>query len=300
MRFSSKLPAKVSIGILALLTAAFASAEMTQALSSDTPSPILKFNIVGSDSGINWTSADIALTLDRVSGDFSLASPFAFSAARKVTVDGVELPAFVVKVDPTDSQGNRVFDRATGGNVDPFMTYSYSVSNNTSGALAVSAYFTSAIIPAVNGQANTVSARASGILVDATGNGAALTYSPSTTSFQSFALSSLVNAPQGDASFVNAGVDVGAQASIAAGTPGSVAFINTVDSGVITGPLGVWNTMQMYTHFTLSGSGDIALVTGYGEINPVPEPSDLAFMLSGLVVTASMMARRRKASADRG
>ncbi len=270
---------------------------MPASLPSDSPSPVLKFNIVGSDSGINWTSADIGFSLDRNSGDFSLASPYAYSAGRKVTVDGVELPAFVVKVDPTDSQGNRVFDRATGGNVDPFMSYAYSITNNTSGTLAVSAYFTSPIIPSVNGQANNVSARASGILVDATGNGGSLTYSPGTASFQSFALSSLVNAPQGDASFVNAGVDVGAVQSIAAGAPGSVAFINTVQSGITTGPQGVWNTMQMYAHFTLSGSGDIALVTGYGEIIPIPEPSDLAFMLSGLVVTASMMSRRRRASA---
>ncbi len=299
MKLSSKLAAKVSIGVLASLISALASAEMTAALPSDTPSPILKFTIVGTDSGINWASADIGLSLDRSSGDFSLASPYAFSAGRRVTVDGVELPAFVVKVDPTDSQGNRVFDRVTGGNVDPFMSYAYSITNNTSGALAVSAYFTSPIIPAVNGQANTVSARASGILVDATGNGASLTYSPGTASFQSFALSSMVNAPQGDASFVNAGVDVGDQKSIAAGAPGSMAFINTVESGVVTGPQGVWNTMQMYAHFTLSGSGDIALVTGYGEIIPVPEPSDLAFMLSGLVVTASMMTRRRRASANR-
>ncbi len=294
------LAARSAVGVLTSWVSAQASAELAGVLPSDTPSPILKFNIVGTESGINWTSADIGFTLDRNSGDFSLASPFSYSANRRVTVDGVELPAFVVKVDPTDSQGNRVFERATGGNVDPFMSYAYSIANNTSGALAVSAYFTSPIIPGINGQANTVSARASGILVDATGNGASLTYSPGTSSFQSFALSSLVNAPQGDASFVNAGVNVGAQASIAAGTPGSVAFINTVESGVTAGPLGVWNTMQMYAHFTLSGNGDIALVTGYGEIIPVPEPSDLAFMLSGLVVTASMMARRRKASVDRG
>jgi hypothetical protein len=300
MRLSFNLAAKIAVGVLASGVSFFASAEITAALPSDTPSPILKFNIVGTESGINWTSADIGFTLDRNSGDFSLASPFSYSANRRVTVDGVELPAFVVKVDPTDSQGNRVFERATGGNVDPFMSYAYSIANNTSGALAVSAYFTSPIIPGINGQANTVSARASGILVDATGNGASLTYSPGTTSFQSFALSSLVNAPQGDASFVNAGVNVGAVQSIATGAPGSVAFINTVESGVTAGPLGVWNTMQMYAHFTLSGSGDIALVTGYGEIIPVPEPSDLAFMLSGLVVTASMMARRRKASTDRG
>jgi hypothetical protein len=291
------LAARIAVGVLTSWVSAQASAEMAGALPSDTPSPILKFNIVGTDSGINWTSADIGFSLDRSSGAFSLVSPYAYSAGRKVTVDGVELPAFVVKVDPTDSQGNPVFDRSTGGNVDPFMSYAYSISNNTSGALAVSAYFTSPIIPAVNGQANTVSARASGILVDATGNGASLTYSPGATSFQSFALSSLVNAPQGDASFVNAGVDTGAVQAIAAGSPGSVAFINTVESGVTAGPQGVWNTMQMYAHFTLSGSGDIALVTGYGEIIPIPEPSDLAFMLSGLVVTASMMTRRRRASA---
>jgi hypothetical protein len=46
--------------------------------------------------------------------------------------------------------------------------------------------------------------------------------------------------------------------------------------------------------FSLSGGGDIAVLTGFAQIVPVPEPSSLALLGIGAAALALVARRRRK------
>ena len=91
----------------------------------------------------------------------------------------------------------------------------------------------------------------------------------------------------GGLTFVNAGVDVGLAASYS-GTGGQVyGTFNSTKAGA-----GNYNYWMLATQFTLTPGKDVASLAGYVEISPVPEPKQLAMLLSGLGLVG-WVARRR-------
>lgn len=95
----------------------------------------------------------------------------------------------------------------------------------------------------------------------------------------------------------NMGIDVGPGLSAAPGTPGALHTYGAYSVGTIAGPgPGPWTWMEVTSEFQLSGNGDIAVLTGFSNIEetsaPVPEPASFVLMGGGLFAVA--MARWRK------
>ena len=174
----------------------------------------------------------------------------------------------------------------TGGNLDPFLTYGYAVVNNTNFTQTYSATYTSPILPGVT-LPNFVRATISGGLVDGNGNGVTLGHAPRASTTQTFALSD-----DGGLTFVNAGVDVGSPET-EIGAQGAFLY-GLYGTPTVAGPLGNWTHMRLETRFALTGGGDVAAIGGYAESLPIPEPSEIAFMLSGLALVGVIARRRRE------
>lgn len=194
----------------------------------------------------------------------------------------------------------------TDGNLDPFVNYSFQATN-ISGAPVT--FQTSASAPILGGVAgpNQVRASIAYALTDPTGNGATLTPLPAVgqdsnngPETQIFRLSNSASPTVpgvNNASWVNAGVDVG-QSYTKTGFP--TGFYSDAD-GFIAGPVATgsttWNWLQTRTRFSLTGNGDSVGISGFAEIVPVPEPGEWAMMSVGLGLVGAVAARRSKQSA---
>jgi hypothetical protein len=193
----------------------------------------------------------------------------------------------------------------TDGNFDPFVNYSFNATNIGGSAVTVQTTTSAPILGGVGGP-NLVRATVGYSIVDATGNGATLTPLPvvaqdgdGIAEAQIFRLSNSANATVpgvNNASWVNAGVDVGKQVTHTGAFPAGT-FVDA--AGFLAGPTApgvtTWNWMQTRTRFSLTGNGDSVGITGYAEILPVPEPGEWAMMIIGLAVVGLVVSRRRVA-----
>lgn len=294
------MPARMHVPV-SFAALALAASGAVFAGPSDGPvgTPTLVFQVTGvnpnNNNDCNWsnlqgaTPTPIQFSVNPDTGDFELSR--SYSLRSNASLAGTDTPLFSIAVTPRDTETGLL---STGGNLDPFMTYGYTVTNDTNTTLTYTATFVSPILPTVT-QPNTVRARMSGGLTDGTGDGVTLGLGPGDLDTRFFSLSSVPNALQTDP-FVNAGVNVGLAETEISGSGGDSFLYGVHRSPTIAGPLGTWNTMGLQTRFTLTGNGDVASVTGFAEILPIPEPSEIAFMIAGLGLVGSI-ARRRAGAA---
>lgn len=167
---------------------------------------------------------------------------------------------------------------SVSGHGDPDLSYAVSAVNNNTYTQTYTFAVGEAIFPTV-ASASVVHADIAGGLTTRDGN---VTIAPfgASTAIQQFQLSA-----DNGATFVNAGVDVGPQAS----ATGTVTYgTYAADASGPAGP--TWNYMQMVSKFTLSGKDSASLV-GYASITPVPEPEPYTMLLVGLGLMGFMVRR---------
>lgn len=169
-----------------------------------------------------------------------------------------------------------------GGNVDPFMTFSFKATNNGATPLTFTFSQGLSIVPPV-APATQVRATLGYALQDGTG-GLALTPVGATTS--AFELSS-----NNGVSFVPAGaaVQLGGPATVGPGLSDSVGFGSTT---FYAGPAGTFNYMRVVEQFTLTGGNDVALIVGRVEVQAIPEPGTWAMIVAGLAAVVGVARRR--------
>jgi hypothetical protein len=168
-----------------------------------------------------------------------------------------------------------------GGTLNPDPSIAYGIAVTDFGAPSVFGFFFGVpIVP--TGSPNLVSGSLVGGLTDLTGDGVSLT--PTGLLVQTSDLS---------APLTTMGVDVGAPFVVGAGSPGAFYAYGPFSAGPTPGPgPGPWTFLSVSTGFGLSGGGDVAALTGFAEIVPVPEVSGGA--ITGGVALLAGLALRRK------
>jgi hypothetical protein len=182
------------------------------------------------------------------------------------------------------------FKISVTGTADYDPSIGYGVAVTDFGAPSIFGFFfASPILPV--GTPNTVRSSLAGALTDFTGDGVSLM--PTLADADGDTLLELqtsdVTAP-----LTNMGVDVGTGVSFPAGASGALYAVGPFAVGPQAGPgPGPWTGLQASLGFSLSGNGDIAVLTGFAEILPIPEPSALALagMLAGLFALRQRSAR---------
>ncbi|WP_205421357.1 PEP-CTERM sorting domain-containing protein [Dechloromonas sp. HYN0024] len=177
------------------------------------------------------------------------------------------------------------------GHGDPDLSYGFYAKNNTNSTQTYTLTIGESITPPTYGP-TTVYADIGASLTNPSGN---LTFAPVSGHIQQFMLSS-----DGGLSFVNAGVDVGGTFTTSTtGTSSYLAQSQPLSGPTPTNPATEWNFMQLVTRFTLSPNNDIASVSGFASINPVPEPSSYLMMFAGLCLLGGMTARNSGSGRNR-
>jgi hypothetical protein len=169
------------------------------------------------------------------------------------------------------------------GNVDPFLSYSFSAKNNTGTNQTYSFSYGESIAPSVSGNYSIYADIAGSLTHGAISPVAQLT--PTIGNIQTLKVST-----DGGTTFVNAGVDVGlAQTRTATGT--------TVFGPISQTAVGNLNSIdywQFDVGFTLTPGKDAAGLSGFAELVAIPEPSSYAAVLGAVVLGAAMVYRRQK------
>lgn len=167
-----------------------------------------------------------------------------------------------------------------GGNIDPYISYGISVRNNTAFTQTYSYSQGQTLAPAIN-DPYTVYADISGSLVNNPTFGA-----PAALSGLSGAKVQSVLLGNGGVASTNAGVDVGNPLSHSG--VGSTTYGTFAASSAGAGSYDWWS---INASFTLT-PGDVATLSGYAEIMPIPEPGTYAMFFAGIAVIGFMLRRR--------
>lgn len=223
------------------------------------------------------------------------------TAIASLRVDGENFPVPVIS--DVDEGGkvmyfidNVVIERAgeframITGEIDPDPSIAYGLTVTDFGA--PSSFSFSVTSPIILGPGPTLT-RGSvvGGLTDATGNGVTIT--PTSADSDGDGAMELQTSSVGLPS-ANMGVDVGGTVSGGPGPAGSIYTYGSFAAGPLAGPAGPRTTMTVLAAFSLSGGGDIAALTGFTEITPIPEPSTIALAsLLAIGCVGFVRARRR-------
>lgn len=202
--------------------------------------------------------------------------------------------------DAQTSEGKwlSVIQLKASGNVDPFMSYSFSAKNNT--VLNQNFYFSygESIMPPISGNYSIYTDVAGSLTHGALSPVAQLT--PSLGDLDGDGLSEIQTlklSTNGGLTLFDAGVDVGsAQSRTATGTTVFGPITDTLSGNQGTAV----NYWQFDVGFTLTPGKDAAALSGYAEITSltaIPEPSTYAALMGGAALFGVMLRRRRSITA---
>lgn len=283
--------------VLVFLAISYGFEQRAFAGSSPSQTHSLSFSITD-DTGAIIQSQDLSgiVSFDPSTGALSTPTPGSdltgqgnWSWSNTDLVTGQTLAQSVLQWH-TDLKGSNnlwlsVVQLKATGNVDPFLSYSFSAKNNTGTTQTYSYSYGESIVPPVSGNYS--------IYADI---GGSLTHGAITPVAQlnptlGSTIQSLKLSTDGGTTFTNAGVDVGpAQTRTPTGTTVFGPISATTDRDLST--INYW---QFDVGFTLTPGRDAAALSGYAEIAPtseIPEPSTYALMVSTLAFGAAMIWRR--------
>ena len=179
---------------------------------------------------------------------------------------------------------------------DPSLVYTFGVTD-----FGAPSTFTFAMTQPITptGPLTIVQGSISGGLTDFAGNGITLTPNPANGDgdVDGFIETQVGRVGPGAVPTINMGVDVGLTESESGGGPGAVYTYGPYNEGPEPGPTGIFNSMGVTTSFILSGNNDSASLTGFLNINTVPEPSTFAMLGTAGALMAAFGVRRRRARA---
>ena len=292
---------------VASLGSGFAGQALAGAAAGANQSVNMRVQQDGGDWNLNLTglmtfnaaTGDLSLDASKVTapvsdalGQWSLASAGSLDISGAVlTADRVRWHSWV-RADgtagsaaTTSNPWASVFTFTASGNVDPFMTYGFTVKNNTASTQTYTFTMGEALVPAVAG-AYDIHADVSGAIVNGTGATVSITPALADQDGDSIAeLQVLRLSNDNGLTFVNAGVDVGqADASLTSKAYG----LYSQDKS----SAGSFNYWALETKFTLTPGKDVASLAGYVEISPVPEPEQSGMLVAGLGMIGWMVRRR--------
>lgn len=263
----------------------------------------LKFSI-NDDAGQSIGSQDLTdvLSFDPAAGTVSTPAPGAaltgnWSWSNTDLVTGETLSQQVLTWHTSERISTNgpwvsVVQLKATGNVDPFLSYSFSAKNNTSLSQTFTFSYGESITPAIDGAYSVVSDFAGSLTHGSISPVAQM--APIFGDFDNDGLAeiqALKLSTDGGLTLVDAGVDLGTtQTRAAAGT-----MVFGPYSSSQNGDLGTVNYWQFDVGFTLTPGKDAVGISGYAEIVPsanIPEPSAYALLASGLVMGGVLLRRR--------
>lgn len=166
------------------------------------------------------------------------------------------------------------FSFYAAGNVDPEMSYGFAVRNNTAATQTYTYTQGESLVPGVAG-GYSIYADIGGAVSNVTTSGtpglALGTTAANGGKVQQVWLG------QGNSAVANAGVGVGDGLTTAAAGSTNYGSFATTAAGA-----GGYDYWEFQTRFTLSGGRDLAALTGYAQLTPVPEPSSYLLLAAGL------------------
>lgn len=184
------------------------------------------------------------------------------------------------------------------GNVDPFMSYSFSAKNNTALNQNFTFSYGESITPPISGNYSIYADVAGSLTHGLISPVAQLT--PTLGDLDGDGLNEIQTlklSTNGGLTLFDAGVDVGlAQSRTASGTTGFGPISDTLSGNLITA-VDYW---QFDVGFTLTPGKDAAALSGYAEITSlaaIPEPSAYAALMGGVALFGVMLRRRRTVTA---
>ncbi len=194
----------------------------------------------------------------------------------------------------TDDRWLSVVQLKATGNVDPFMSYSFSAKNNTALNQNYSFSYGETVVPPVAGDFSLYSDFGGSLTHGSISPIAQLTPTLGDLDGDSILeIQTLKLSTDGGLTFTNAGVDLG---GVQTRVPTGTSVFGPFDD-VITGNLGTINYWQFDVGFTLTPGRDAVGLTGFAELvatSNIPEPSTYALLISSLVFGAVVVRRRHR------
>ncbi len=192
---------------------------------------------------------------------------------------------------PVGADSASSFSFVVAANVDPFMTYGLSVKNNTGSTNSYGFVFGESLLPAISG-AYTVTSDISGSLVNGVA-GSALNLGVTSGS----TIQKVVLKESAYLGTYSAGVDVGNAYTNAGAPAGSITYSgNGLQSATANGSSGLYtyDSWEFRADFSLTGGKDVATLSGYAEIAPIPEIETYAMFAAGLLGMGMVLRRQAR------